>query len=197
MLGKTHQQFERAERAYDRAIGLIRSMDETFQRAAFREEGRTGYDTRITLYQFDLILQAILLNMALIDGNFHRLERRLIQRITDYGDLTAYLRREGSFGPELSWDSLAALPAPEQRRLLEQLPDVLERTCRSFVQPLALVDASERSVDFLERLEGELAEIARSLSDVDGVPRSEEMEAYVLMQEHLLTRRWKLIKAGA
>lgn len=197
MLGRNHELFARAEGAYDRAIALIRSMDETFQRAAFREEGQARYDTRITLYQFDLILQAILLNMALIDGNFHRLERRLIQRITDYGDLTVYLRREGSFGPELSWDSLAALAAPEQRRLLEQLPDVLEQTCRSFVQPLALVDASERSVDFLEQLEGELGEIAGSLSDVDGVPRSEEMTAYVHMQEHLLTRRWREIKAGA
>ena len=82
MLGKNHELFARAERAYDRAIELIRSLDETFQRAAFREEGRTGYETRITLYQFDLILQTILLNMALIDGNFHRLERRMIRRST-------------------------------------------------------------------------------------------------------------------
>lgn len=194
MLGK-NPHIDRAEKAYDRAIHLIRSLDESFQKTAFQEEQSERYDTRVTLYQFDLILQAILLNMALIDGNFHRLERKLILKITDYGDLMSYLRREGSFGSELRWDSLAGLDADAQQRLVDRLPVILERTCNSFVQPLALVDGAVDSVDFLERLERELGEIAESMSQVDGVPRTEEQQAYASMLEHLLTDRWRKIKA--
>ena len=194
MLGK-NPHIDRAEKAYDRAIHLIRSLDESFQKTAFQEEQSERYDTRVTLYQFDLILQAILLNMALIDGSFHRLERKLILKITDYGDLMSYLRREGSFGSELRWDSLAGLDADAQQRLVDRLPVILERTCNSFVQPLALVDGAVDSVDFLERLERELGEIAESMSQVDGVPRTEEQQAYASMLEHLLTDRWRKIKA--
>ena len=187
MLGR-NPHIDRAEAAYDRAIQLIRSLDESFQNTAGER-----YDTRVTLYQFDLVLQAILLNMALIDGNFHRLEKRLMMKITDYGDLMAYLRREGSFG-ELSWDSVASLDRAEQKRLLTSLPEILERTCRSFVQPLALVDGAVDSVDFLEKLEGELQTIAECMSRVDGVERPEEGQAYAAMLEHLLTKRWREIK---
>ena len=72
LLGKSHNLFDRAEQAYDRAIHLIRNLDESFQSAAFQNDPEERYDTRVTLYQFDVILQAILLRMALIDGNFHR-----------------------------------------------------------------------------------------------------------------------------
>ena len=81
MMG-SRRYFERAEQAYDRAIHLIRTLDKSFQSAAFQDTPEERYDTRITLYQFDVILQAILLRMALTDGNFHRLERRLIDKIT-------------------------------------------------------------------------------------------------------------------
>ena len=59
------QYFTRAEQAYDRAVALIRSLDETFQSDAFRDDPGERYDSSVTLYQFDVILQAILLQMAL------------------------------------------------------------------------------------------------------------------------------------
>lgn len=187
--------FDRAERAYGRAIQLIRALDEAFQSAAFQDAPEERYDTRVTLYQFDVILQAILLRMALTDGNFHRLERRLIDRITDYGDLMAYLRRETGGRLDLSWDKVDSL-APEVRdELLERLPEILERTCNSFVLPLARADGAVDSVDFLERLERELREIAESLSGVDGQSSDTERAAYSDMLEHLLTGRWQAIRA--
>jgi len=197
MLGKSHQQFERAEQAYDRAIRLIHTLDQAFQDSAFQDDPEERYDTRVTLYQFDVILQAILLKMALTDGNFHRLERRLILRITDYGDLTAYLRKDGDGRFDLTWEDIASLSAETQRALTDELPQILDRTCNSFVRPLALVDGTVDSIDFLEQLERELREIALSLSNVDGVSRAAEQEAYSDMLEHLLTSRWRKIKAEA
>ena len=189
--------FVQAEQAYERAVRLIRTLDEAFQSAAFQDNPEERYDTRVTLYQFDVILQAILLRMALTDGDFHRLERRLIDRITRYGDLMAYLRRESGGQLELSWDKVEDL-APEVRaELLERLPEILERTCNSFVLPLARVDGAVDSENFLERLERELGQIALSLSVVDGESREVERQAYSDMLEHLLTGRWNRIKAEA
>jgi hypothetical protein len=191
---KTQEQFERAERAYGQAVALIRSLDETFQSAAFRNNPEERYDTRVTLYQFDVILQAILLHTALVDGSFHRLERRLIDRITHYGDLMAYLYQDSAGTLKLSWDRLERLPAQVKDDLLERLPRILDRTCTSFVRPLAIVDSTVDSVDFLGQLEQYLGEIAQSLSLVDGHSEDAEQAAYAEMSEHLLLARWRAIK---
>lgn len=197
LLGKSHQLFDRADQAYDRAIHLIRTLDQSFQSAAFRNDPEERYDTRVTLYQFDVILQAILLRMALIDGDFHRLERRFIDKITHYGDLLVYLRKETDGALDLSWDKIDDLSPDTREQLMQRLPEILDRTCNSFVLPLALVDGAVDSIDFLERLERELQEIALSLSNVDGQSREAEQQAYADMLEHLLTDRWKRIKAEA
>lgn len=194
MLGKTHHLFDRAERAYQRAIHLIRTLDQAFQSEAFRNDPEERYDTRITLCQFDVILQAILLRMALIDGDFHRLERRLIDKITRYGDLLDKLRQKTDGALDLSWDQIQDLSPEEREQLMDRLPEILDQTCSSFVCPLAMVDGQVDSIDFLERLERELEEIALSLSDVDGESREAERQAYGDMLEHLLTDRWKRIK---
>ena len=191
----SRQYFDRAERAYDRAVEMVRSLDELFQTDAFRDDPQERYDASVTLYQFDVILQAILLQMALSDGVFHRLERRLIDKITRYGDLLLYLRKATGGALALSWEKIDGLSADEKQALSRRLPEVLERTCNSFVHPLAVADGMVDSIDFLERLEGELREIALSLSNVDGVRRASEQAAYTDMLEHLLTRRWKRMKA--
>ena len=120
------QYFTRAEQAYDRAVALIRSLDETFQSDAFRDDPGERYDSTVTLYQFDVILQAILLQMALSDGVFHRLERRLIDRITRYGDLLVYLRKATNGALALSWEKIDGLSAETKRELARRLPAHLQ-----------------------------------------------------------------------
>lgn len=97
----------------------------------------------------------------------------------------------------LSWEKIDGLSAETKRELARRLPDILERTCNSFVHPLAVADGMVDSVDFLEKLENELQEIALSLSNIDGVRRESERSAYVEMLEHLLTRRWKQMKEAS
>lgn len=195
MFGRSRGYFERAEQAYDQAVVLIRELDQAFQSQAFREDPEARYDTQITLYQFDVILQALLLNMALCDGDFHRLEKRLILKITDYGDLLAYLRQETGGVIDLEWDGIARMAPETREELLTRLPRILEGTCRSFVLPLARADGAETAVDFLERLEGYLREIAAALGYVDGNREDRETDVFNQLLGHLLVERWKTIKA--
>ena len=130
-------------------------------------------------------------------GAHRGLERRLIDKITHYGDLLVYLRKETDGGLDLSWDRIDDLSEQDREQLMARLPEILDRTCNSFVLPLALVDGAVDSIDFLERLERELREIALSLSDVDGQSRQAEQQAYADMLEHLLTDRWQRIKEEA
>ena len=185
MLGQ-NPYIQRAQQAYDRAVALIRSMD-----AAFRTGTGIAYNSTVTLVQFDRILQAILLSMALIDGNFHRLERQLIRRVGGYADLMTWLRVNGV---PMTWAQAGKLSREEQEALTARLPVLLEQTCNDFVRPLALADQADPA-DFLGALERELGEIAACMSQVDGQMRSEERDAYVRMLGHLLTDRWKAIVA--
>lgn len=183
-----------AEQAYERAISLIRSMDRTYQSDVFREHPQTCYDTAITLYQFDIILQTILLQIALSDGILHRLERRLIDSMARYGDLMTYLAGKTHGRLSLSWEKLQNMSEAERTELSQQLPAILEQTCNSFVLPLATVDGLVDSADFLAQLEAELQIIARSLCGIDGESLPSERSAYVNSLEHLLTCRWHHIK---
>ena len=196
ILGKTGAYFERAKRSYGQAEHLIEGLDEAFQSAAFRDDPEQRYDTRVTLYQFDVILQAILLAMALSDGRFHRQERKLLLKLTKYGDLMDYLhKRDGARFAALTWDSLTEA-TPEQQRELTQtiLPEELDRVCSSFVRPLAMADSAVVSIDFLQRLETILGEIADCMSHIDGTVRAEEAAAFRTSLEHLLSCRWQRIK---
>ena len=185
MLGQ-NSHIQRAQQAYDRAVALIRSMD-----AAFRAKTGVEYNSSVTLVQFDRILQAILLHMALIDGDFHRMERQLIRRVAGHADLMTWLRVNGV---SMTWAQAGKLSEEEREALTKRLPVMLERTCNDFVRPLALADQGDPA-DYLAALERELGEIAECMSWVDGRQHGEEQEAYVHMLGHLLTDRWKAIVA--
>lgn len=185
MLGQ-NPHIQRAQQAYDRAVAYIRSMD-----AAFRSRTGVAYSATVTLVQFDRILQAILLHMALIDGNFHRLERQLIRRVAGHADLMTWLRVNGV---PMTWAQAGKLSDEEREVLTGRLPVLLEQTCNDFVRPLALADLADPA-DYLMALEAELGEIAACMAQVDGKPCAEEQSAYVEMLRHLLTDRWKAIVA--
>ncbi len=70
LLGKSHHLFDRAEQAYDRAIHLIRTLTSPSSPPPSGTTRRSAMTPGSPLYQFDVILQAILLRMALIRRGF-------------------------------------------------------------------------------------------------------------------------------
>ncbi len=190
-MGRAQELFDQATKAYDRSIDIIRRMDEVFQNAAFKHEPGRRYDTRITLAQFDMILQATLLSMALSDGNFDRLEQQFVDKITDYGDLLNYLRQDSKGQLDLTWSQVASLRSDTQAALVKALPVILDKLCDSFVKPLALVDKVVDQVDFLEQLEKNVVEICVCMSFVDGNSDQGEKNICAKMVNDLLIVRWR------
>ena len=190
-MGQAQELFDKATVAYDDAINMLKTMDQTFQSVVFENRPDKRYDTRITLAQFDMILQAVLLNMAVSDGNFDRLEQQFVDKITDYGDLLTYIKQDSKGQLDLTWSQVANLSPATQAKLVGMLPAVLDNLCDSFVNPLAIVDKAVDSVDFLRKLCDNIATICVCLSFVDGDSDKNEANACYEMTYRLLEQRWK------
>ncbi len=190
-MGKAQELFDQATRYYDNSIELVKLMDETFQKVAFQNDPSSRYDTKITLAQFDWILQAVLLSQALSDGNFDRLERQFVDKITDHGDLLGYIKNKTNGELVLTWDNIASLDTSTQQKLVKILPSLLDETCDSFVKPLALLDKASKDVDELNALVENIGKIGAYLAQVDGNVSDQEAEAAANMVVSLLVARWQ------
>ncbi len=190
-MGKAQELFDQATRYYDNSIELVKLMDETFQKVAFQNDPSSRYDTKITLAQFDWILQAVLLSQALSDGNFDRLERQFVDKITDHGDLLGYIKNKTNGELVLTWDNIASLDTSTQQKLVKILPSLLDETCDSFVKPLALLDKASKEVDELNALVENIGKIGACLAQVDGNVTDQEAEAAANMVVSLLVARWQ------
>lgn len=190
-MGRAQELFDQAAKSYDEAIQLLKAMDQTFQEVVFKNQPEKRYDTRITFAQFDMILQAVLLNMAVSDGEFDRLEQQFVDKITDYGDLLNYIKQDSKGQLDLTWSQVGNLSAATQHKLVDALPAILDNLCDSFVKPLAMVDKAVDSMDFLRKLEGCIANISVCLSFVDGSSDKSEANASCEMVTQLLEKRWR------
>lgn len=195
-MGRAQELFDLASAKYDQAIELIKAMDKDYQEAANKADpGRKGYDPKVTLAQFDWILQAILLSESISDGNFDRLERQFVDKITDYGDLLTYIANKTDGELKLTWDKIAGLDQDTQVKLVALLPNLMKETCDSFVAPLALVDSALGQYDFLKALSSLIGEIGAALAGIDGSIDKVEAQFCAVMANELLVDRWNELKS--
>ena len=175
---------DKAAEAYDHAEATIMAMDKVFQNVT-----GSDYDAALTLAQFDMILQGVLLSVACADGNFDVLEQDFIKQFAMHGDLLEYLRSDSNGEVDLTWDIMAKLPTEVINTLLKVLPQVLDDQCESFILPLAAVDFTYSQYggvittpgDFLKSIEADMIQIAGLLAFVDNEGADEEINAAVSM----------------
>ena len=188
-----------AGEAYNHAEQTIAAMDLVFQKFS-----GSRYDPALTLAQFDIILQGVLLSVACADGNFDPVEQDFVRLFAMHGDLLEYLRNDSNGGVDLTWDIVADLPDEITSRLIEVLPSILDEQCESFVLPLASVDFSYSQVgniettpgDFLKSIEADMIKIAGLLALVDSEGTEDEINAAVLMIYELEGRHWRDLLYG-
>lgn len=190
---------DKAAQAYDHAEATIRAMDEVFQNVTGND-----YDAELTLAQFDMILQGVLLSVACADGNFDVLEQDFIKQFAMHGDLLEYLRSDSNGEVDLTWDIMAKLPTEVINTLLKVLPQVLDDQCESFILPLAAVDFTYSQYggvvttpgDFLKSIEADMIQIAGLLAFVDNEGTDEEINAAVSMIYELEGKHWRDLLSG-
>ena len=190
---------DKAAQAYEHAEATIRAMDGVFQHVT-----GSNYDAELTLAQFDMILQGVLLSVACADGNFDVLEQDFIRQFAMHGDLLEYIRSDSNGEVALAWDVIASLPEETVSTLLKVLPEVLDDQCESFVYPLAAVDFSYSKFggvtttpgDFLKSIEADMIQIAGLLAFVDSEGTDEEINAAVAMIYELEGKHWRDLFSG-
>ena len=190
---------DKAAQAYDHAESTIRAMDNVF-----RNVTGSSYDAELTLAQFDMILQGVLLSVACADGVFDPLEQDFIRQFAMHGDLLEYIRSDTNGEVNLSWDIIAGLPKDLTSDLLRVLPSVLDDQCESFIYPLAAVDFSYSQYggvvttpgDFLKSIENDMIRIAGLLAFVDSDGTEDEISAAVSMIYELEGKHWRDLLSG-
>lgn len=190
---------DKAARAYDHAEKTIMAMDTVFQNVSGAD-----YDPDLTLAQFDMILQGVLLSVACADGVFDELEQDFIRQFAMHGDLLKYIQTDMGVDTEMTWDLIANLPEGLVNTLLEVLPQVLDDQCESFIYPLAAVDFSYSQYggvmttpgDFLKSIEADMIQIAGLLAFVDHDGTDDEICAAVEMIYALEGKHWRDLLSG-
>lgn len=190
---------DKAAEAYDHAEATIRAMDKVFQNVT-----GSNYDAELTLAQFDMILQGVLLSVGCADGVFDPIEQDFVRQFASHGDLLEYIRSDSNGEIDLTWDLIASLPDDLIATLLKVLPQVLDDQCESFVYPLAAVDFSYSQYgdvvttpgDFLKSIELDMIKIAGLLAFVDSEGTDNEINAAVSMIYELEGKHWRDLLSG-
>ena len=190
---------DKAAEAYDHAEMTIRAMDSVFQNVT-----GSSYDAELTLAQFDMILQGVLLSVACADGIFDPVEQDFVRQFAMHGDLLEYIRKDSGENIDLTWDIVGSLPEEASSALIRVLPQVLDDQCSSFVYPLAAVDFSYSQYggvmttpgDFLKSIEADMIKIAGLLAFVDSDGTDDEINAAVSMIYELEGKHWRDLLSG-
>ncbi len=192
---------DKAAQAYDHAESTIRALD-----GVFHEITKCNYDPEITLAQFDMILQGVLLSVACADGVFEPIEQDFIQQFAMHGDLLEFINNEfkDDLAVELTWELIAELPEEVAASLLNVLPQVLDEQCEELVIPLAAIDFSYSRYgdvcttpgDFLKSIETDMISIACLLAVVDSEGTDDELNAAVTMIYELEGKHWRELLSG-
>ena len=190
---------DKAAMAYEHAETTIMAMDGVFHNITGHD-----YDAGLTLAQFDMILQGVLLSVACADGTFDPVEQDFIKQFAMHGDLLEYIKQNSEISVDLTWDIIASLPEDLCSTLVEILPQVLDEQCSSFVYPLAAVDFSYSQYggvettpgDFLRSIESDMIKIAGLLAFVDSEGTEDEICAAVAMIYELEGKHWRELLSG-
>ena len=190
---------DKAGEAYDHAEMTIRAMDGVFQNVT-----GSDYNAELTLAQFDMILQGVLLSVACADGVFDPVEQDFVRLFAMHGDLLEYIRSDSGGKIDLTWDIIANLPEEISSNLIRVLPQVLDDQCESFVLPLAAVDFSYSQFggvlttpgDFLKSIETDMIRIAGLLAFLDSDGTDDELNAAVSMIYELEGKHWRDLLSG-
>ena len=146
-----------------------------------------------SMIRFDNILQTILLNVAVEDGDFSALDEEFIRKLTQHGDAMVVINEEArKHNPNwrMTWGGIAGQPKHFCRELADYAARVMENEAETFAAELAPVD-SMVARDYLKDLRTYILEILVPMSLVDDgdFAAARNMKS-VAVADKLLTEKW-------
>ncbi|MBQ3040832.1 MAG: hypothetical protein IJD42_04460 [Clostridia bacterium] len=190
------QVFGLACAAYDDARFLVREMSNIATQVI------EDFPVNVPMGQYDLVLQAALLNAAVSDGKFEDIEKQFIAKITDYCDLmlliNAELKNEVEDWVDITWDHVAVLDEETRNKLVGISVAIVEKHTESLVKLFAIIDKAIEERDFIAELREITTRIIVTFTLVDGDDlesenvKNEALHALAVF-EYIVGQKWSAI----
>lgn len=190
------QIFRLACSAYDDARFLVREMSNIAKQII------EDFPVDVPMGQYDLVLQASLLNAAISDGKFESIEKQFIDKITDYCDLmlliNAELRAEIEDWTDITWDHIALLDDETRKKLVGISVSIVEKHTLGLVQLFAIIDKAIEERDFIAELREITTRIIVTFALIDGDDlesenvKNEALHALAVF-EYIVGQKWSAI----
>ncbi len=158
--------YEVAQRAYDQSIKALRGMTKLIELAV------DDYDGRVTLNQFDILLQYSLLQVALADGYLNVHECLFIKELTRYSDFCVFLNQRGFH--DVTWLTIYNTNEEFLRELLMAAEDAIIELSKDFIFVFSLID-SVTEYDYVSDLKRNIILMIMATCQSDGHAESDEL----------------------
>ena len=176
--------FNQAKYSYDRALKFIDAMSVNLKKI------KPDFDGETAKYEFDIILQYVLLRTALADGKFLSSEGMFIDSITDNFDIL-YLFDD--VPDTLGWKWIAENQSLNKiEQVINGLRGLADRYIVDFISWFSALDVIEKEFDLLEILTHEMTKICVNFVYCDGDRAEDEVEVASRTVAEILSVPWKL-----
>ena len=150
---------------YEEAKQIVKDLSDYAKKIA------SEFSYEIAMRQFDMILQAVLLNVAVEDGEFYDIEAQFCDKITDYADVlgrvNAKIKEDEPSWENLDWSDIGALSEDARSKFAIIVASIVDEIAEDFTSYFAAIDVVDER-DYLEELQACIIKISMLLSAVDG-----------------------------
>ncbi len=157
--------FDRACAVYEQAKSIIGDL------TVAAKEISPDFNGEIAMRQFDLIAQAIMLNIAVQDGKFDELEKTFIENITEYSDILIVMnkemQKEDPEWPEFKWTDIDSLKPENKEKLGYICADAVKKFADEFTFFFSAIDLVDEERDYYEELQTCLFHLITFISAVN------------------------------
>jgi len=189
---ETAARFGQACAYYNEAKEIVKTLTEITKQAV------PDFSFETAMAAYDLILQSALLTAAMEDGYYVAAEAAFIEKITDYGDLLAYINKRAK--TNFTWANIASHNPEDRKTLALNFATVIAgEVADQFVPVFAIADKVYDEYEFGEMLLKKLRLIVMTLcvidgDDLNGATVKNEFCAGNSVLEVLIAKKWNQIK---
>ena len=184
--------FDIACSVYEQAKEIIKEL------SAYAKLALPEFSFEVSMVQFDLLLQGILLRTAMEDGYFLKEEREFIEKITDYADIMQYYNKRGV---DITWENFYDFSDKDRKELSLKMLAALNTIADNFIAPFALIDAAFAR-DYCEELSQKIGVICMAFSYCDGDQENStcvksEMGVALTLLNKVIVEKWQEVEANS